>query len=80
MRKRRKLQARIRAVQANNPTSPAVAKLKQEVALVVYELQQNILKRLQKRKANVVATRCIAGCREAAAPRAAVPLLSAGAT
>ena len=52
--KRRKIQARIRAVQANNPTSPAITKLKQEVALVGYELQQNILRRLQKREANAV--------------------------
>ena len=51
---RRKINSRIRAVQNNNPESPILPKLKEEVALIGYKIQQNILNRLQKREANAV--------------------------
>ena len=53
-RKRRKLNTRIRALQAKNPTSPMIRKLQEEVAILCYNIQEGILEKLDKKEKNAI--------------------------
>ena len=53
-RKRRKLNARIRALQDKNPKSRTLPKLTEEVNLLVYNIQAEILKNLSRREEKAV--------------------------
>ena len=55
-RKRRKLNARIRALQDKNPQSRTLPKLTGEVNLLVYNIQAKILKNLSRREEKAVQT------------------------
>ena len=54
-RRKRKLNARIRALEQVNPQSPTLRKLKDEVNLLAYEIQQTILQTLNQREERAVA-------------------------
>ena len=55
-RRRRKLNARIAALERENPTSHNLPKLKEEVSLLVYEIQEMIKKDLNARELKAVST------------------------
>ena len=53
-RKRRKINSRIRALQAQNPTSTTIHKLQEEVAILCYNIQEGILDKLNKKEENAI--------------------------
>ena len=55
-RKRRKLNARIRALEENNPSCEVLKKHKEEVSLLCYNIQEGILQRLNKKELKAVDT------------------------
>ena len=55
-RKKRKLNARISAINQRNPSSPAIAKLKNEVNLLAFEISQHVINQLNEREAKAVST------------------------
>ena len=56
-RKRRKINSRIRALQAQNPTSTTIHKLQEEVAILCHNIQEGILDKLNKKEKNGQYTR-----------------------
>ena len=55
-RRRRKLNARIRALKERNPMSPTIANLTRDVSLLTYEISQLIIQQLDEKEAKVVDT------------------------
>ncbi|KAL5268182.1 hypothetical protein ACHWQZ_G002141 [Mnemiopsis leidyi] len=55
-RKRRKINARIRALEAQNPASTIIPKLKEKVALLCYNIQDGIIEKLNKKERNAIET------------------------
>ena len=53
-RRKRKINARIRALQEKNPSSPRVPKLQRDVSLIAYDIQEDILGRLNKKELRAV--------------------------
>ena len=55
-RRRRKLNARISALNEKDPSSPTIAKLKNEVSLLTFEISELIIKQLNEKEAKAVST------------------------
>ena len=55
-RKKRKINARINAITQRNPTSPILAKLRNEVNLLAFEISELIINALNEREAKAVTT------------------------
>ena len=53
-RKRRKINARIRALQSENPTSTTILRLQREVSILCYHIQEGILEKLNKKEKNAI--------------------------
>ena len=53
-RKKGKINARMNAITQRNPTSPVLAKLRNEVDLLAFEISELIINKLNERKAKAV--------------------------
>ena len=55
-RRRRKMNARLRALQERNPSSPIVAQLARDVNLLTFEISELIIRQLNEKEAKAVST------------------------